>query len=98
MSPGASRVPANIEPSMTESAPAAKALAMAQKYCLPPSAKQGTHAPEATVDAAMIAVIGGAPTPPTTRAVQIEPVPIPTLIESAPAPIIAIADENAARL
>src|SRR5699024_4820294 len=98
MSPGASRVPANIEPSMTESAPAAKALATSPEYCMPPSAIKGTPAAEATVAASIIAVICGAPTPATTRVVQIEPGPMPTLMASAPASIIALAAERVAKL
>ena len=47
-SPGASSVPANIEPSMTVSAPAAIAFATSPDEVMPPSAITGTPWREAT--------------------------------------------------
>jgi hypothetical protein len=46
----------------------------------------------------MIAVSWGTPTPATTRVVQIEPGPIPTLTASAPAPISALVASPVATL
>ena len=65
---------------------------------MPPSAMIGTPAARAGTAASMIAVICGAPTPATTRVVQMEPGPIPTLMPSAPASIIACAASRVARL
>src|ERR1700744_4990940 len=84
-SPGASAVPANSDPSMVVDAPAASALAISPEYCNPPSPITGTPAGPQTATASRIAVICGAPTPATTRVVQIEPGPTPTLTASAPA-------------
>jgi len=72
---------------MAMSAPAARALARSPEYLMPPSAITGTLAFFAASTASMIAVSCGTPTPATIRVVQIEPGPIPTLIESAPASI-----------
>ncbi|CAB4547227.1 unannotated protein [freshwater metagenome] len=49
-------------------------------------------------DASMIAVICGTPTPATTRVVQIDPGPTPTLTASAPALISACAPARVAML
>ena len=57
------------------SAPATIALAMSPEYCRPPSAITGTPAGLHASDASYTAVICGAPTPVTTRVVQIEPGP-----------------------
>ena len=65
---------------------------------MPPSAMIGTPAAFAGTDASRIEVICGAPTPATTRVVQMEPGPIPTLIASAPASIMAFAALRVARL
>ena len=54
---------------------------------MPPSAITGT--PPAAAALSMMAVSWGTPTPATTRVVQIEPGPMPTLIASAPASISA---------
>jgi hypothetical protein len=40
-SPGASAVPANMEPHMTAEAPRARALTMCPLFCTPPSAVEG---------------------------------------------------------
>ena len=42
--PGASAVPANIEPHMTVDAPRARAFTMCPEFCTPPSATMGTPA------------------------------------------------------
>src|ERR1700757_5386802 len=83
--PRAYAVPASSEPSMVVDAPAASALAMSPEYCSPPSAITGTPAGPHTATASRIAVICGAPTPATTRVVQIDPGPTPTFTASAPA-------------
>src|SRR6266571_753068 len=81
-SPGLSSVPASIEPIITLSAPAASALTTSPEYLTPPSAITGTSAAPCTPS--RIAVIWGIPTPVTTRVVQIEPGPTPTLTASTP--------------
>src|SRR3954453_7738730 len=58
---------------------------MSPEYCSPPSAITGTPAGAQAATASRIAVICGAPTPATTRVVQIEPGPTPTFTASAPA-------------
>ncbi len=78
-SPGASSVPANSEPIMTLSAPAAIALATSPEYLMPPSAMTGMPRAAAAWAASAIAVSCGTPTPATTRVVQMEPGPTPTL-------------------
>ena len=65
---------------------------------MPPSAMIGTPASFAGTAASMMAVICGAPTPATTRVVQMEPGPIPTFTASAPASIMAFAAARVARL
>ena len=72
---------------MTVSAPATSALAMSPEYCRPPSAMTGMPASRAASDASYTAVTWGTPTPATTRVVQIEPGPTPTLTASTPASI-----------
>src|SRR3954452_11433618 len=84
-SPGLSSQPASREPTMTVSAPATVALAMSPECCSPPSATTGIPAGLQASDASYTAVTWGAPTPVTTRVVQIEPGPTPTLTASAPA-------------
>ena len=82
--PGASLVPANNEPIITASAPAAKAFAKSPEYLIPPSEIIFTFlflTPFLTVK---IALNCGTPIPATKRVVQIEPGPIPTLITSTP--------------
>ena len=62
------------------------ALARSPEKRIPPSAITGTlPEPSAARTASATAVNCGTPTPLTTRGVQIEPGPIPTLIPSAPA-------------
>src|ERR1700733_16012185 len=97
-SPGDSAVPASNEPSIVGEAPAASALAMSPEYCSPPSAITGTPAGRQTATASRIAVICGAPTPATTRVVQIDPGPTPTLTASAPASTSAAAAARVATL
>ena len=58
---------------------------------MPPSAMTGIPAVSAAATAFIIAVICGIPTPVTTRVVQIDPGPIPTLIASAPTSMSAFA-------
>ena len=79
------RRPPDSRLSLDVLAPAASALAMSPLMRTPPSAMTGTPAPSQTEAAFMTAVICGTPTPVTTRVVQIEPGPIPTLTASAPA-------------
>ena len=83
--PGVSSVPANNEPIITASAPAAKALARSPEYLIPPSEIIFTFLflmPPLTFK---IALNWGTPIPATNLVVQIEPGPIPTLITSTPA-------------
>ncbi len=84
-SPGLSSVPAKREPIITASAPAAIALLMSPEYLMPPSAMTGMPKRAAASAQSMMAVIWGTPAPETTRVVQIEPGPMPTLTASAPA-------------
>ena len=72
---------------MTTAAPAAMALLMSPEYLMPPSAMIGTPVPLAAREASMMAVICGTPAPVTTRVVQIEPGPMPTLMPSMPSAI-----------
>src|SRR5689334_25200340 len=84
-SPGASSVPANSDPIITTSAPAAMAFATSPENFTPPSEIIGTPVRRAALTHDEIAVICGTPAPVTTLVVQIEPGPIPTLIASTPA-------------
>src|SRR3954468_5935372 len=97
-SPGVSSVPANSEPTIAQSAPAASALARSPEYLMPPSAITGVPDFRASSTQSMIAVICGTPTPATMRVVQIEPGPMPTLMQSAPASISALAPSPVATL
>ena len=83
---------------MTVSAPATSALAMSPEYCRPPSAMTGMPCSRAASEASYTAVTCGTPTPATTRVVQIEPGPTPTLTASAPASMSACAPERVATL
>src|SRR5690606_32356578 len=83
---------------MTVEAPAAMALATSPEYCTPPSAITGTPAGLHAATASRIAVIRGAPTPATTRVVQLEPRPTPTLTASTPAYTSAAAPARVATL
>src|SRR5690606_577072 len=85
ISPGASSVPANIEPIITALAPATMALDRSPEKRMPPSAIIGTPVPSSAAETLAMAEICGTPTPATMRVVQIEPGPIPTLTASAPA-------------
>jgi hypothetical protein len=69
---------------MTECAPAAIALTTSPEYLMPPSAMTGTPRGPQARTASITAVICGMPAPDTTRVVQIEPGPMPTLTASAP--------------
>ena len=86
-SPGDSVRPASKLPSITASAPAARALTMSPEYLMPPSAMMVTPWRWASPAQSWMAVIWGMPTPVTTRVVQMEPAPTPTLTTSAPAEI-----------
>src|SRR6476661_7840021 len=70
---------------MTVFAPAAIALATSPEYLIPPSATRVAFTEASALAQSAIAVICGTPTPATTRVVQIEPGPMPTLTASAPA-------------
>jgi hypothetical protein len=91
-------VPASSEPTIAMSAPAASALARSPEYLMPPSAITGVPVFFAASTASMIAVSCGTPTPATILVVQIEPGPMPTLIESAPESISALAPSAVATL
>ena len=91
-------MPASSEPSIAVDAPAASALAMSPEYCRPPSAITGTPDGAHAATASRIAVICGAPTPATTRVVQMEPGPTPTFTASAPASTSAAAAARVATL
>src|SRR5210317_1785906 len=82
--PGASSVPANNEPIITASAPAAKALAKSPEYLIPPSAMILTFLFLIPFLTERIALNCGTPIPATNLVVQIDPGPIPTLIISTP--------------
>ena len=83
--PGASSVPANKPPSITESAPAAIAFAISPENLIPPSAIIPMSESFIACFISNIAVICGTPIPAIILVVHIEPGPIPTLIPSAPA-------------
>ena len=71
---------------------------MSPEYCRPPSPISGTPAGRQARAALWIAVTCGTPTPATTRVVQIEPGPTPTLTPSAPASTRALAPAYVATL
>ena len=71
---------------------------MSPEYCRPPSPMSGTPAGPQASDAWWIAVTCGTPTPATTRVVQIEPGPTPTLTASTPASTRACAPARVATL
>src|SRR5699024_5642707 len=71
-------------------APEARALTISPEYLIPPSAIIGTPYSWAARAQSYTAVICGTPTPATTRVVQIDPGPIPTLTTDAPASINAL--------
>ena len=69
---------------MTAEAPAAMAFGMSPEYLMPPSAMMVLPYLSAASAQSMMAVICGTPMPATTRVVQMEPGPMPTLTTSAP--------------
>ena len=72
---------------MTESAPAAMALATSPENLTPPSAMIGTPVFFDASTHSTMAEICGTPAPVTTRVVQIEPGPMPIFTASTPAEI-----------
>ena len=70
---------------MQAQAPPAKALTISPEYLSPPSAITGTPCFLPSSAQSITAVNWGTPTPATILVVQIDPGPIPTLIQSAPA-------------
>src|SRR3569832_1285009 len=84
-SPGASSVPANRLPIITQWAPAASAFATSPEYLMPPSAITVVPMRSSALAQSLMAVTWGTPTPATTRVVQIDPGPMPTFTTSAPA-------------
>ena len=85
--PGLSSVPANSRPNITQSAPKAKALHIFPEFLLPPSEISGMLCSLQTGPTDYRAVNCGTPQPETIQVIQMEPFPIPHLIESAPASI-----------
>ncbi len=94
--PGLSSVPASIEPSITLEEPAARAFTASPEYLMPPSAMMGTSPAPCT--ASTMAVTCGTPTPVTTRVVQMEPGPMPTLTASTPRSTSALVPWSVATL
>src|SRR4029450_12556449 len=90
--------PAKRLPIMTESAPAANALVISPENLIPPSAMIGMFWRAAALAQLPIAVIGGPPTPETTRVLQIDPGPTPTFTTLAPACINAEVPSSVATL
>ena len=84
-SPGASSVPANKPPSITESAPAEIAFAISPENLIPPSAIIFTFLSFKASLISSIAEICGTPMPATILVVHIDPGPIPTFTASTPA-------------
>ena len=74
---------------MTELAPAASALVTSPEYLMPPSDTRGTPVRMLTRAQSAMALSWGTPTPETTRVVQMEPGPTPTLTPLAPASMSA---------
>ena len=70
---------------MTEHAPAASALVISPENLMPPSAITPTPYLAAASAHCCTAVNCGTPMPAITRVVQMEPGPMPTLTQSAPA-------------
>jgi len=62
-------------------------LGQVPEYLMPPSAMRGMPYCFATAEQSLMAVICGTPIPATTRVVQMEPGPMPTLMASTPAVI-----------
>ena len=82
--PGASSVPANKDPIITASAPAANAFAISPENFIPPSAINFVLLFPIPFLTFKIALNCGTPIPATSLVVQIDPGPIPTLIISTP--------------
>ena len=82
--PGDSIVPANRDPIITASAPAAKAFAISPENFIPPSEIIFIFFFFTPFLTFIIALSCGTPMPATKRVVHIEPGPIPTLIMSTP--------------
>ena len=81
-------MPANRLPIITQSAPAAIALVISPEYLMPPSAISGTPVPRGGARAfGDRRDLRHARAADTTRVVQIEPGPIPTLMPSTPSAI-----------
>ena len=89
--PGASSVPANIEPLNIVPAPTAIALATSPGCFKPPSAVTGTPCSRATLTTSCTAVNCGTPDPAIILVVQTGEGPIPTFNPSAPASIKSLA-------
>src|SRR5512141_3279612 len=83
---------------MTEEAPAASTFVMSPENLMPPSAMTGMPDLSASLQQSMTAVICGTPAPDTTRVVQMEPGPMPTLTQSAPALMRSLAASAVAML
>ena len=83
---------------MIVSAPAAIALDMSAGMRMPPSAQSGMPASWQTAAQSRTAVSWGTPTPATSRVVQTEPGPTPTLMPCAPAAIRSRAPSAVATL
>ena len=77
-------MPANIDPIIIASAPAANAFAISPENFIPPSDIIFIFLFFKNFFTSIIAEICGTPIPATILVVQIEPGPIPTLIMSAP--------------
>ena len=82
--PGLSSVPANIDPIIIASAPAAIAFIRSPENLIPPSEIILTFLFFTALFTFIIAVICGTPIPATILVVQIDPGPIPTFKISAP--------------
>ena len=82
--PGASSVPANNDPIITASAPAARALGMSPENFIPPSAISVVLLFLIPLRTSVIAPNWGTPMPATNLVVHIDPGPMPTLIISTP--------------
>ena len=83
---------------MIDQAPAASALVMSPENLIPPSAISGTPCRCAARAHIAIAVTCGTPMPVTTRVVQIDPGPMPTLTASTPIFIRSSAPSSVATL
>ena len=91
-------MPANKLPIMTELAPTVKALVKSPEYLTPPSAMIGMSRLSATRAQAATDDTIGTPIPATTRVVQMDPAPMPTLTASTPRSIRAVVADAVATL